>query len=157
MVALDADKDGQISAKEIANAAAALKSLDKNKDGKLTQDEIRPDFGRGGRPGEAGRGRPGQPGQGGPGGGITVERLLQNDKNKDGKLTKDELPERMQRALQFADANKDGALDKNELKKLVERIKRSQGGRPEGRRPGAEGGRRPGGDGNRRPERPRNE
>lgn len=163
MVALDTDKDGVISAKEIENAVAALKTLDKNNDGKLTQNEIRPDFSRDGRPGDAGRdGRPGdagrgRPGQGGPGGSISVERLLQNDKNKDGKLTKDELPERMQRALQFADTNKDGALDKDELEKLVERIKSRQGGRPEGRRPGAEGGRRPDGDGNRRPNRPRNE
>jgi Ca2+-binding EF-hand superfamily protein len=33
--ALDTDKDGELSAAEIANAPAALKTLDKNKDGKL--------------------------------------------------------------------------------------------------------------------------
>lgn len=42
MLALDANHDGVIDADEIANAPAALKTLDKNGDGKLTQDELRP-------------------------------------------------------------------------------------------------------------------
>ena len=56
MEALDANHDGVIDAAEIANASAALKSLDKNGDGKLTQDELRPH-----RP--QGAGRPPQDGQ----------------------------------------------------------------------------------------------
>ena len=39
---LDANRDGVISAQEIAGAAAVLKKLDKNGDGKLTSDEVRP-------------------------------------------------------------------------------------------------------------------
>ena len=42
LVALDADKDGKISSEEIANASAALKTLDKNDDGALTLEELRP-------------------------------------------------------------------------------------------------------------------
>jgi len=42
MKALDADGDRVISAEEIAGASAALLKLDKNGDGKLTEDEIRP-------------------------------------------------------------------------------------------------------------------
>ncbi len=42
MDALDANHDGVIDANEIANASAALKKLDKNGDGKLTPDELRP-------------------------------------------------------------------------------------------------------------------
>lgn len=42
MVALDSDQDGVVSAVEIANAAAALATLDANGDGQLTKDEIRP-------------------------------------------------------------------------------------------------------------------
>jgi hypothetical protein len=42
MIALDANHDGVIDADEIANASAALKMLDKNGDGKLTPDELRP-------------------------------------------------------------------------------------------------------------------
>lgn len=50
--ALDANHDGVIDADEIANASAALKTLDKNGDGKLTMQEAmgpRPPM-RGGRP-----------------------------------------------------------------------------------------------------------
>lgn len=55
--ALDADGDHEISAEEIAGAADALKSLDKNSDGKLSPDELRPEFaGRG--PGDGERGPP---------------------------------------------------------------------------------------------------
>jgi hypothetical protein len=42
MLALDANKDGALSAKEIANASASLKALDANTDGRLTPDEFRP-------------------------------------------------------------------------------------------------------------------
>lgn len=42
IVALDANHDGIIDATEIANASAALKTLDKNGDGELTPDELRP-------------------------------------------------------------------------------------------------------------------
>ncbi len=42
MTVLDADRDHTISAAEIAGATKALLTLDKNKDGKLSQDEMRP-------------------------------------------------------------------------------------------------------------------
>lgn len=42
VAALDANHDGVIDADEIANASAALKTMDKNGDGKLTQEELRP-------------------------------------------------------------------------------------------------------------------
>lgn len=42
MEVLDANHDGVIDATEIANASAALKALDKNGDGQLTPDELRP-------------------------------------------------------------------------------------------------------------------
>src|SRR5262245_48369932 len=48
-----------------------------------------------------------------------VERILAFDKNKDGKVTKDELPERMHDLITRGDTNKDGALDKDEIKKLA--------------------------------------
>ena len=44
IAALDADGNGEISAAEIKNATAALKKLDGNLDGKLTNDELRPKF-----------------------------------------------------------------------------------------------------------------
>ena len=70
IAALDANKDGEISAEEIKNATAALSKLDSDKDGKLSREEIMPQFGAaGGQPGAGGRGaaggRPGQPAAGG--------------------------------------------------------------------------------------------
>ena len=49
--ALDADRDGTISARELARATISLKTLDKNGDGKLTRGEYIPP-----RPGEETRG-----------------------------------------------------------------------------------------------------
>jgi len=40
--ALDANHDGVIDEQEIANASTALSTLDKNGDGKLTMEELRP-------------------------------------------------------------------------------------------------------------------
>jgi EF hand len=48
-----------------------------------------------------------------------VERILSFDKNNDGKITLDELPERMQHLIALGDTNKDGALDKEEIRKLA--------------------------------------
>jgi hypothetical protein len=48
-----------------------------------------------------------------------VERIMAFDKNKDGKVTRDELPERMHHLIAQGDTNKDGALDRDEIKKLV--------------------------------------
>ena len=49
MAALDTNKDGEIDATEIANASAALKTLDKNGDheAELSADGVRPPRGRG--------------------------------------------------------------------------------------------------------------
>ncbi|NQT15355.1 MAG: hypothetical protein HQ582_21545, partial [Planctomycetes bacterium] len=169
MAALDADKDGEISAKEIENAVKALKKLDKNEDGRLTHEELRPPMGgpdgfgpmgpgeqsrgrgqneqsRGRGQNEQGRGRGGSGeagrmggfGQGGPGGGNMAQRIMGFDQNKDGRVTKDELPEPMQRMLQRADANQDGAIDKEEADKMAERMGRGGPGGQGG--PGGRGG-----------------
>ena len=60
--ALDANHDGIVDSNEIANASTALKTLDKNGDGKLTMPEL-----MGPRPQMRGEGMRGQRrGQGGP-------------------------------------------------------------------------------------------
>ncbi len=140
MAALDADGDGEISASEIDGAVSALRKLDKNEDGKLTPDELRPEMG-----GPGGPGGPGDPM-------AFIEGLMRFDENKDGKLSKDELPERMQEMLDAWDADKDGALSKDELRRIAD-DRASRGGPGGGRGQGGRGqGRRGGGGG--RPQRP---
>ena len=63
IAALDANHDGVIDADEIANASSALKTLDKNGDGKLTPDELRPEHPAGGRGGAGGPPEGGAPPQ----------------------------------------------------------------------------------------------
>ena len=155
-ITLDVNKDGELSKEEIENATVALQKLDKDKNGKLTEDELRPDFGGFGRrdgdrrgpggPGAFGRGEGGRGGRGGD----FVERMMANDKNKDGKLTKEELPERMQSMFDRVDANKDKEIDKAELTKMAEQFnsRNRSGGRDRGER----GGRNSDGDRPKRPE-----
>ena len=50
---------------------------------------------------------------------IVFERLMGFDKNQDGKLIKDELPERLQPMIERGDQNKDGALDNDEVRNLA--------------------------------------
>lgn len=115
MMVLDADRDGTISASEIAGASAALKKLDKNGDGQLTMDELRPPRG------ERGEGRGGF--------GQRLQRLMEFDKNKDGKLSASELPEPMQGIMDRADTNGDGSLTKAEIDALIQNFENFGGGR----------------------------
>jgi hypothetical protein len=144
MTALDTNRDRKLSADEIKNAAKALKKLDKNNDGKLSQEEIgwpppRPERGGGffgglfpGGGAEAPRGRPGeQPGAlprrpsnepSRPRATFTfsVEQLQPLDRNKDGNITKDEIPRSLQkRILGQVDKNADGLIDAKELRTLA--------------------------------------
>ncbi len=122
--AIDADKNGELSAEEIANAATALKSLDKNSDGKLDMAETRPNFEGMGR----GFGGPPGGGQGGGGSEEMINRLIAMDANKNGKLEKDEIPERMQSMFSRADKNEDGAIDKEEMTAMARERSGGQGG-----------------------------
>ena len=154
---LDVDQDGIVSPSEISGAPAQLRKLDKNGDGKLTRDEAGLQMGRGG--GFGGRGGDG----GGRGGGRgeeeapapapsaaeLTETLMMFDANKNGKLEKSEVPERMQGMFDRGDTNHDGILTRDEIAKLAEANRQQAGGG--GRGPGGgEGrgeGRGPGGPG----------
>jgi hypothetical protein len=102
-------------------------------------------FGGSGRSGGfGGRGLGGgRGGFGGPDSADFAVRIMSNDKNGDGKVTRDELPEYMLRILDRADTNNDGAIDKAEAKKMTERFggsrsggtRRGQGTRSGGGRP----------------------
>jgi Ca2+-binding EF-hand superfamily protein len=101
--AIDADGDGIISKVELRKAIVALKKLDADNDGAITLAEA-----GGGTVGPA------------PGGfndplQAEIDRMMANDRNKDGKLTENEVPREMMPMLQGADANNDKAIDRREL------------------------------------------
>ena len=101
LAALDSDHDGEISASEIRNAAAALKTLDKNRDGSLTPNEVLPD----------------------PVDNAVAHVFSWLDTNGDGLISTPEranpraagLPE----LLEAADRNKDGFITEEELTKEI--------------------------------------
>ena len=109
--ALDTDKDGTLSAAEIAAAPKTLLSLDRSGDGQLTPDELSA------RPENAGATAD-----------ELVQQLLALDKNGDGVLTKDEVPARMQTMFTRGDTNNDGKLTQDEIRTMARRQGMPSGG-----------------------------
>lgn len=62
----------------------------------------------------------------------SVTDFMKNDTDKDGKISKSEAPEQMQRFFDNNDADKDGFLDGTEVKAMVDRIKSFMSRPPEG-------------------------
>ena len=83
--------------------------------------------------------RPGPtPGEPGPRGGrrtqgVSIDTLIDHvmsfDKNMDGKVTKEELPDRLHYLIEMGDTNKDGALTRDELKAIAIKINLPAGSR----------------------------
>ena len=87
---------------------------------------------RGGGPLAGGSG-PGGGGSGRRGGGDPSQFFASLDKDGDGKLTEEEMPERMRERFALMDANKDKSIDKDEFIKGMEAFRAAGGGRGEGR------------------------
>jgi Ca2+-binding EF-hand superfamily protein len=127
MTALDANADRELDATEIANASAALLTLDKNNDGKLSAEELRPPPPRGTN---QFRGTPPQ------GAKHPVPPLLAAlDANGDGELDATEIAN-ASAALLLLDINGNGALTKEELCPKGHGNRGGPGGPPEGDGPG---------------------
>lgn len=179
MRVLDENKDGRISQGEALRVAKLFDELDANKDGELDARELmgfegppregdRPGMGRlgegrpeGDRPPGArrpegdrpeGTNSPGRRPEGDRGGYGPEAFVARFDENKDGLISKEEAPERMAENFDRLDQNKDGKLSAEEFGNML------RGGRPggEGRPGGNDAGRRPGtdGEGSSRPKRP---
>jgi Ca2+-binding EF-hand superfamily protein len=103
LAALDADHDGEISAAEIRNAPAALRTLDKNGHRRLTSGEVLPD----------------------PVAIVVALFLSDFDTNVDGKISKDERlnpnAARFRDLLDAADQDRDGFVTPEELAKEIRR------------------------------------
>jgi Ca2+-binding EF-hand superfamily protein len=69
--------------------------------------------------------------------GSAEDLIAYFDKNKDGVLTRDELPPRLARAFDRFDTNKDGKLDKKEVEAMIRQVRQFVGRRP-GARPAVE-------------------
>ncbi len=121
---LDANKDGLISEDEVPQESRRmlqrlLRTSDKNNDGKLSKEEFaaglaeRPQTQP--EPGQPGTRRPGAPRPGA----VQFDReeiFKRMDRNGDGKITEDELPQQefLQRMVKAADTNRDGVVTKEE-------------------------------------------
>lgn len=112
---LDTNGDGKLSAGEIAKASETLKKLDRNGNGELDPDEL---------PGE--KKAPETPAD--PRTQAAKGMVDGMDLNGDGKLTEQELPERMRPRFKSMDANGDGFVDVAEMQRVMER----RGGDPRG-------------------------
>jgi Ca2+-binding EF-hand superfamily protein len=130
---LDVDEDGQLSPAEIENASKSLLKLDKNGDGILSTEEMRPD------PTQMPMFAPG----GGPPNNLPGPELMMRmfegrDRNKDGKLTDDEIPPQMLERMSNIDQNNDGQIDRSEIEQAMRRLEGMRpGNRPD--RPGTGG------------------
>jgi len=135
---LDKDANGELDKAELEAAAASLLTLDKNKDGKVTQDELATLFRRGDRQRPAAD-RPSGGAADKPtarptdrGRGFGMEQFAQLDSDGDGKISKEEAPERMSGRWDRMDTNGDGFLDKTEQEAVVkfvrERMNNAGGG-----------------------------
>jgi outer membrane protein assembly factor BamB len=107
LVGLDKDRNKEISADEIANAPTALSAMDKNQDGKLSEDEVSPQRGDGGSQGNRPRPRRG------PG----IMRMMKAnsalDADESGTMDEAEIKNAAV-ALRKLDANRDGKLTEEE-------------------------------------------
>lgn len=107
----DADRDKEISAEEIQAAAEALTKLDKNKDGKITREELRMPPPHEGRPPEEPKGPP--PGK--PHGKPPVPPLIAAlDTDRNGNISSEEMAKAAE-SLKKLDKNNDGELTPQEI------------------------------------------
>jgi Ca2+-binding EF-hand superfamily protein len=146
MAQFDKNKDGKLTADEVpGEMAMMLRQADQNGDGAIARAELAAAmermqgmFNGAGGPGNRGGGNMDQFSQ------QMTELLRSYDRNRDGRLTPDELPPQMQGALQGADQNGDGAIDPRELeifrRQFGARVGRGPNGEPmfgpDGRGPG---------------------
>jgi Ca2+-binding EF-hand superfamily protein len=120
---LDYNRDGKLQQGEIDMAVVILRRMDRNQDGEISSGELSGASNRSG--GFAGRPNdrpPGNPGTGGQSRGR-VPQFADLDKNGDGKITKDEAPERMAEHFEEHDTNSDGFIDKKEQDAVIEFIR----------------------------------
>lgn len=140
---LDANKDGVVTSDEVPDDKQSiferlLRVGDANSDKKLSKEELIAGLKKAAPQAEA---APGERPPGPPGGFQNIapkEIFARLDKDGNGKIEKDEIPERMKENLGRVDSNSDGAVDLAEFEKVAQFF---GGRRPEGAPGGAAEGR----------------
>ena len=102
LAALDGDESGELSAVEIATAAASLRALDWNHDGELSAEELLPD----------------------PVVNAVAVYMVRWDPDGDGRITKPEwsaMPKELSEVVVSADRDGDGAVTASELRNEIRR------------------------------------
>lgn len=109
----DKDGDGKLSKEEVPFMQNFFDNIDTNKDGFLDKAET-----------DAMQSRRGS----GGGSGGQRGNFMANDKDGDGKVSKDEAPEFMRQFFDRLDANSDGFVDKEEADAARRRFEQGGGG-----------------------------
>ena len=104
---LDTDFDQAVSFDEIEQGAERIRSMDANGDERVSVVEM-------------------AAANGTEGGTALANQLMGFDKNKDGKLSAEEVPHRMRRIVTSADKDEDGLTDKAELATLAAEMAAAQ-------------------------------
>lgn len=136
---LDKDRDGEVSAAELDNAESSIRELDRDGDGTLSREELRPPHPPGGDRGGAARDRERGDARGGPadrggrgqgGRDRNPPPLQEQDRDGDGQITPLELlPEPVRRMFEQSDTNGDGVLDADETQQAAQKLQRGDRGR----------------------------
>ncbi|MAS94140.1 MAG: hypothetical protein CMO55_13170 [Verrucomicrobiales bacterium] len=130
----DKNSDGKLTEDELpAEVWSRISRLDSDKDGAVTKEEV-----AAGRP----EGRPGSAEGPGKGKGKGADFLKRADKNGDGDISKDEVPEQAWERMSRMDKDNDGVLTKEEMAAgfAAMRGMRGEGGKGPGGRAGATSG-----------------
>ena len=144
---MDRDGDQKLSREEAPERMGRhFDKLDNDADGFVSADELqammdrRNKQGRGDRRGKGGQGEKGDRGDRGSQGKRDPAKMIEKvDADGDGKISKTEMPEKLQKRFEKLDANADGFIDLNELKSAAQKReggKRKGDGKQSGRRGG---------------------
>lgn len=124
----DRNGDGRLTADELnIGEVQMLQGADLNGDKAIDRQELA-QFGKGQAAGGwqgnnfAGGANAGGAGRRGNGNNDAMGRFLQFDRNRDGRLTADEVPQQAMGALQGGDRNGDGAIDAGEMQAIISQM-----------------------------------
>lgn len=146
IAALDRNRNGILESEEIDQAIVILRRMDGNRDGRLTAEELSgPGHQNGGRPPHDRDHRPGErepfrvpldrdirrSSDGPPSMEQAMARFRAADANQDGRLSRDEAPERLKEKFDVLDGNKDGFVERREAETMVRQMRGGERERPE--------------------------